>query len=765
MTSGQQRALRELERLSAIAPNTFELVDKPYLKAGWLISKVCLNLGPMEMKEDGLDLREREEFILRVPPGFPFDRPGLRVEHTRFAMFPHVIWTKTICLYQSSVEWNPSDGLYGFFDRLKIWLGKAAINDMDPIEGPLEPPHHDTDFTQNPFVIRADAPCAVGKEWIGLAILEKYQNRTELIAWNDLSGEWPQQGQLAFSVILPERMPMEFPTNGGDLFRAIEKAGMDRKRIITNLGLAALFTPEGEPIHLILGLPMRRAVDGSQRLHIDVWTTDANCAGLLRKLLPGEIDPKEILTCKKEFSDKLMAIFERGKIKWCQVLEDRNEIVVRRDIGTPVVWFAGKKILILGCGALGSWIAEIIGRTKPSLIHLVDNSIVKPGVLARQNFELGDIGSNKSDALARRLKAITAITHDCTIVPHAREAYAFVTEKKETLQDYDVVLDCTASAIFQMKLERDWGEFSGHTPPFISLIIDAQARHCLCVLSPKDSSGGIWDAYLSLKIWLCIEGGHPALTTAFYSEQAVEKMFQPEPGCSEPTFIGSTADVMALASGALNIAAGSIQAKNSAVGIALSAPGGTGHSGPSNLLELPQFFDTVVGNYRVRVAKNVFTQARAWVRQNNRVRSLHHETGGLLWGVWDDAVQVIWIFDLSGPPPDSQHNPAHFLCGVEGTIEEHRQRLARTHGSCGFVGHWHTHPNFPSYQSDMDMKNMATLVSSIGQNKKRSVMLIFGRMNSLTTAGVYIYESQSLVGINELISVGTSQIILEEPVV
>ena len=74
MTSGQQRALRELERLSATDPNTFELVDKPYLEDGWLISKVCLNLGPMEMKEDGLDLREREEFILRVPPGFPFDR-------------------------------------------------------------------------------------------------------------------------------------------------------------------------------------------------------------------------------------------------------------------------------------------------------------------------------------------------------------------------------------------------------------------------------------------------------------------------------------------------------------------------------------------------------------------------------------------------------------------------------------------------------------------------------------------------------------------
>ena len=763
MTSGQQRALRELERLSAIDPNTFELADKSYLKDGWLISKVCLNLGAMEMKEDGLDLREREEFILRVPPGFPFDRPSLRVEHTRFAIFPHVIWTKIICLYQSNIEWSPSDGLYGFFDRLKVWLGKAAINDMDPVEGPLEPPHHDTDFTQNPIVIRADAPCAAGEEWTGLAILEKHQNRTELVAWNDLSGEWPKQGQPAFSVILSKTMPMEFPTNGADLFRELEKAGMGgREHIVKRLGVAALLTPEGEPIHLVLGLPMRRAVDGSQRIHIAVWTTDADVAKSLREIFPKNTDPEELLACRQQLSNALMALFEVSNIEWCQVLEDRNEIVRRRDNGTPVAWFTEKKILILGCGALGSWVAEIVARAKPCLVHLVDNAKVKPGVLARQNFTLDDIGSNKAAALARRLKAIT---HGCTIVPYGREAYAFVTENKETLHDYDVVLDCTASTIFQMKLERDWGEFSGHTPPFISLIIDAQASHCLCVISPKDSSGGIWDAYLSLKIRLCIEGDLPALTTAFYSDRAKEMMFQPEPGCSDPTFIGSTADVMDLASGALNIAAGSIQAKNFSVGIALSAPEGTGHSGASNLVELPQFFDTVVGTYRVRMAINVFTQARAWVMQNNRVRSLHHETGGLLWGVWDDAVQVIWIFDLSGPPPDSQHDPAHFLCGVGGTIEEHRQRMARTHGSCGFIGHWHTHPDLPSHQSDMDMKNMATLVSSIGQNKKRSVMLIFGRMNSLATAGVYIYESQSLVGTNELISVGISQIILEEPVV
>ena len=599
---------------------------------------------------------------------------------------------------------------------------------------------------------------------MGLAILEKHLNRTELVGWNDLSGEWPKDEHIAFAVILPEALPMEFPTNGADLFREFEKVGMVRERIVKNLGLAALLTPDGEPIHLVLGLPMRRAADGSKLIHIAVWTTDGVVAKSLRTALPKVADTEEIRTIREELINILASIFEQSKIKWCQVLEGRSEIITSRDSGTPASWFVGKKILILGCGALGSWTAEIASRARANLIHIVDNSIVKPGVLARQNFVLQDIGANKAIALTRRL---SAIAHDSTIVPYAREAHAFVTEENERLQNYDVVLDCTASSIFQMKVERDWTRFAGRTPPFISILIDSQAKHCLCVVTPKNSTGGVWDSYLSLKMKLCIEGSRPALTSAFYSPRAAQMMFQPEPGCSDPTFTGSTADVFGLISGALNIALSNLQIGNPGVGIALSAPEATGCGCGVALdsVEPPRFCEAIAGNYRVRIAVSIFTKARAWVRQNNRFRSPDHETGGLLWGVWDDAVQVIWIFDLSGPPPDSQHNPAHFICGVEGTLEEHKRRMARTYEACDFVGHWHTHPDFPSRQSVTDMENMAALVSSIGQNQKRSTMLIFGRTGGLPTAGIYVYESQSLSAGREGILVGMSQITLESAVV
>ena len=172
-----------------------------------------------------------------------------------------------------------------------------------------------------------------------------------------------------------------------------------------------------------------------------------------------------------------------------------------------------------------------------------------------------------------------------------------------------------------------------------------------------------------------------------------------------------------------------------------------------------------IGQYEVRISEKVYREARAWVRQSNRIRSPQDETGGLLWGLWDDVVGVIWVFDASGPPPDSLHDPGHFVCGVEGTVEEHVHRVERSRGTCGFIGFWHTHPDMPSQQSSTDIVGMAKLVSRMGQNQQRALMLIFGRTKGRPSVGVYVYESESLLQATELVAVDIGQIELKTAVV
>src|SRR5207245_2478227 len=126
-------------------------------------------------------------------------------------------------------------------------------------------------------------------------------------------------------------------------------------------------------------------------------------------------------------------------------------------------------------------------------------------------------------------------------------------------------------------------------------------------------------------------------------------------------------------------------------GIAFSAPAGDSEHVTIDVVELAQLRDVVAGHYRIRTTENVYREVRAWVQQNNRVRSAKHETGGLLWGLWDDAAEIIWVLDASGPPSDSTHAMERFTCGVDGTADEHDARLKQSHGLSGFVGMWHTH--------------------------------------------------------------------------
>ena len=60
---------------------------------------------------------------------------------------------------------------------------------------------------------------------------------------------------------------------------------------------------------------------------------------------------------------------------------------------------------------------------------------------------------------------------------------------------------------------------------------------------------------------------------------------------------------------------------------------------------------------------------------------------------------------------------------------------------------------------------MTILVARGGQNRRRALMLIFGRMAGASTAGVYVYEGMSASRDAETIEIGVTQLVLSEPVV
>lgn len=74
-----------------------------------------------------------------------------------------------------------------------------------------------------------------------------------------------------------------------------------------------------------------------------------------------------------------------------------------------------KKIHIIGCGAIGSHVAELLTRLGLTNIHLWDDDIVNTHNLANQNFTFNQLYVQKALAVAENMKAINP---ECNVTVH-----------------------------------------------------------------------------------------------------------------------------------------------------------------------------------------------------------------------------------------------------------------------------------------------------------------------------------------------------------
>src|SRR5258708_34127289 len=98
---------------------------------------------------------------------------------------------------------------------------RAARNEMDPVEGPLEPPHFITDTSQVPVVVRCNVPAAAGERWIGWSLLNKRPNRIELTAWKEFADGPPLFQATRLAIILATPLPLKCPIRGARFFREL----------------------------------------------------------------------------------------------------------------------------------------------------------------------------------------------------------------------------------------------------------------------------------------------------------------------------------------------------------------------------------------------------------------------------------------------------------------------------------------------------------------------------------------------------------------
>jgi len=736
---GQRLALRQLEAVAS-GGDAFEIIKvlEPDEERPRLCVEVSLDCAGIEQRPPGIRVHERERLRIYISSGFPWSPPSVYVNHRDWAGTPHVQWGNFLCLYASSTsEWRSEDGMFGLLDRLALWLRKAAVGELDPAGAPLHPPVAYPSGKAPLLVIRADAPEVDEVPWIGMARLNRIsEERIDVVGWTE---ELTGTEELSPALLLPTPMDWEYPTTTQELLEVLAARGVPWDRLLALLRLGSLRRPKESGMPLIVGTPMRRSAEGEVKQHLTAWYLPPVIADAIRASLSAYSDHIRLKELGEELEEIIAGWTENASIAWCWIDEMRPEVTERRDSTSAVHRvFADRTVAVWGCGAIGGHVAEWLARAGVSKLILYDNDEVSAGVLTRQPYTDTDLGRAKVSALADRLQAIAP---DLELVPRFKNVLNGPLAREDWHDCADFVIDATAAPAVASKLEAVRRQHGSGDSTLIGMIFGHTAEHGLGVVAPPMHSGGTADL---LRRTMLASTGQPGLgdfADEFWPDPPRTDVFQPEPGCSAPTFRGSGAEVAALAGTLLiSVAAGIAEDPSRAAGHLHALPSAShrGHREVKLNWETDTLLQDGLDRYEVRISPEALRSIRAWIARNDRVNDPHSETGGVLFGRRDPAAGVLWVDEASGPPPDSIASAEEFICGTEGVRERDERIRQQTRRATSFVGMWHTHPGGPAIPSNRDIASMAELVSM--EPLPEVLMLICGAQE----LGAYVFGREDL---------------------
>ncbi len=752
LSDGQQLALKQLERISNIPSSALRIdhiVDK---ETEYELLRIDLSIDctHYDKAKGGIELHDRESFRIWIAHDFPWKLPHIRTPHTRFRSFRHVQWSNYLCLYISpDTQWDPSRGMFGYIEQLNDWLKNGALNKLDADEGPLHPPIAYT-ASNTTVYIQNDTPGRETWPWLGAALYEELKpGLISISEWKDINGI-DENAIFAPVILLDSEISFEYPKYIKTIFQWLEIKGANKFSLISFFMKAADRLPKDQPLRIVIGTPSRGIViDKENRLqHLSVWeispeetqnlrTTALACKVLGKVSDTNELDALEDLV--KPVFDKFFEWLNTSKIGWCQVVENRPEVIVRRDKDSTMDWFFEKRIAIWGCGALGSHVAEHLARAGAQKLILLDRGSVNPGLLVRQNFVSADFNDAKVTALKRRL---VAINPKIVIEERADDILFDNINISDWEVEADLLIDATASLRVRSKLEQS-SKNSHRVMPISSIMISGEAKHGMMVIARPGYSGGTFDAMRRLGLAAKNRKWLRGWVDAFWCRDTSEPSRQPEPGCSDPTFVGSNVDVASLTSRMLNGLASEVSIESAdATGLLIC------QDATKQKDEIFNFSPDICissNGVEYRLSQTAWRDTCAWVASGGRERTPQDETGGLMFGQFDEALQIGWVSSVSGPPKDSVFSPEGFECGIEGTENLNQELKKRSMGAIQYLGTWHSHPVSKAKPSPTDFLGIAKLfVDNPDQGAYQFMMIVGYASSEQTEIGFYGFEKSEL---------------------
>lgn len=373
---------------------------------------------------------------------------------------------------------------------------------------------------------------------------------------------------------------------------------------------------------------------------------------------------------------------------------------------------ADKKILIIGNGAIGSSLAEILTRSGATKIDLADVQTVEPGNICRSGFSFSDIAFPKAWALRKKLQNISPFIQvgifDNLNATSSKSSN--VKEVYEKLNGYEIIFDCTANnKIIQMLTDL-------HLPNTVFyLSISDKAKEMVCVCNADNSN--------------IIERRNQMLYS-FGNYHEAE--FREGTGCWHPTFEASYFDINQL----LNY---TVRKINSFYKVGLS---------PKSFYTY--FTEDIIANSEdikfIQPELNLrLTIESDCLQEIEEYSRLHfpNEFGGILIGSYLNDYKELVISGIICPDK-FKSSPMRFEPDHKDLNKKLRELYKEFEGKIEYVGDWHSHPNSTNHFSQPDFQSIQDIAKSKTVNTHNPILLVAAYGEDYFDAGFYVYHKNKL---------------------
>lgn len=227
---------------------------------------------------------------------------------------------------------------------------------------------------------------------------------------------------------VPLDPPWQAPASYGELVPHLETVGFDLEKITGNF---ARNLRDGKPHPLALGFPIPSLFGGPiERYH---WQ------GIMLPVLShGKQAGFRTSERGYRFRDKTSVLTEGRRIDWVPSSNCHLDALTVRGRLPKVV--CAKKVILIGAGALGSMVSDLLVRQGCRNLLIVDGEKIDIGNLNRHTLTLSEVGKFKASSLADRLRNLSPQVQVSAVDAHFP---ALIGKDRESIGSCDLVLDCT----------------------------------------------------------------------------------------------------------------------------------------------------------------------------------------------------------------------------------------------------------------------------------------------------------------------------------